>query len=124
VRSLVVTAALAVAISMNLGFIISLAASAPRPGFGTPIGKVGPCPATTIDESTLPLIVTLLRSGVPYARYNVSADPGTIWYHFDVPAGRYQIVTTYTGTRNHSVTVDSGKSVRTDLTLKCITNHF
>ena len=75
--------------TMTFGLIASVAESAPKPGFGIPIGKVGPCPAKTIDELTLPLIVTLLRNGVPYAWYNISADPGTIWCHFDVPAGRY-----------------------------------
>jgi hypothetical protein len=123
VRITGVTTALAVVIVMAFGLISSVAEGASKPGFGAPVGKVGPCPAKNFDESTLPLIVTLLQNGVPYAWYNISADPGTVWYHFDVPAGRYQLVTTYTGTRSHWVTVVTGRSPRTDLTLRCLTNH-
>jgi hypothetical protein len=117
------TNALAVVIVMTFGLTSSVAEGASKPGFGTPIGKVGPCPAKTIDVSTMPLIVTLLRNGVPYAWYNISADSGTRWYHFDVPAGHYQLLTTYTGTRSHWITVVAGKSPRTDLSMKCLTNH-
>jgi hypothetical protein len=88
-------------------------------GFGTPVGRVGPCPATSFDRSTLPLIVMLLRGGAPYAWYNISSDRGTDWYHFDVPAGRYQLVSTFTGTRSKSVIVKTGTSPRTDLMISC-----
>jgi hypothetical protein len=123
VRIVGVTTALAVVIVMAFGPISSVAQGASKPGFGAPVGKVGPCPAKNFDESTLPLIVTLLQNGVPYAWYNISADSGTDWYHFDVPAGRYQLITTYTGTRSHWVNVVTGRSPRTDLTLRCLTNH-
>ena len=122
-RIAIVTTALTVVILMAFGLTSSVAEGASKHGFGTPVGKVGPCPAKNFDESTLPLIVALVRNGVPYAWYNISADSGTNWYHFDVPAGHYQLVTTYTGTRSHRITVVAGRSPRTDLTLRCLTNH-
>jgi hypothetical protein len=122
-RTANVTTALAVVFVMAFGLTSSVAQGASKPGYGAPVGKVGPCPAKSFDESTLPLIITLLRNGVPYAWYNISTDSGTDWYHFDVPAGRYQLVTTYTGTRSHWITVVAGKSPRTDLSMQCLTNH-
>lgn len=91
-------------------------------GYGTPVGNVSGCPAKVLDKSSLPLIVILLKQGFPYAWYNVSADPGTTSYHFDVPVGHYELMSTYTGVKSDALNVELGKSPRRDLRIKCATN--
>jgi hypothetical protein len=112
-----------------LALAISLVLTTPtisgaNSGYGTPVGKVSGCAAKALDKSDLPLIVILLKRGTPYAWYNVSADPGTTWYHFDVPVGHYQLMSTYTGTKSYSLNVKFGASPRTDLTISCATDDY
>jgi hypothetical protein len=116
-----VTTALAVLLSMAFGLNSSAAAATAKTGYGLPVGTVRGCPAKTFDASSLPLIVILLKNGEPYAWYNISDNLGTNTYHFDVLHGRYQLLTTYTGPQRHWITVATGKSVRTDLTIECAT---
>jgi uncharacterized protein (DUF302 family) len=94
------------------------AASAANHGYGTPVGNITGCPAKALDKSALPLIVILLKHGVPYAWYNVSSDAGTTSYHFDVPVGHYRLISTYTST-SHPLNVKFGGSPRTNLTISC-----
>ncbi len=94
------------------------AASAANHGYGTPVGNVTGCSAKVLDTSGLPLIVVLLKRGVPYAWYNVSDDPGTTSYHFDVPVGRYQLTSTYTAA-TYPLDVTFGASPRTNLKISC-----
>src|SRR5271163_3934408 len=89
--------------------LIATAASGANHGYGTPVGNVTGCSATVLDTSGLPLIVILLKRGVPYAWYNVSTDRGTTSYHFDVPVGRYQLTSTYTSV-SYPLNVKLGKS--------------
>jgi hypothetical protein len=92
-------------------------------GYGTPVGKVTGCSAKVLDKSGLPLIVILLKHGAPYAWYNVSGDPGTTWYHFDVPVGHYELTSTYTST-SYPINVKFGTSPRTDLRISCAADDY
>jgi hypothetical protein len=103
--------------------LLATAASGANHGYGTPIGKVTGCPAKVLDRSGLPLIVILLKHGVPYAWYNVSSDPGTTSYHFDVPVGQYRLISTYTST-SYPLDVKFGGSPRTNLTISCAANDY
>jgi hypothetical protein len=116
-----VTTALAVLLSLAFGLNSSTAAAAAKTGYGLPVGTVRGCPAKTFDSSSLPLIVMLLKNGKPFVWYDISDDRGTNTYRFDVLHGRYQLLTTYSGTQSHWITVVTGKSVRTDLTIECAT---
>jgi hypothetical protein len=114
-------AVLALAISLVL---ITPTISVANSGYGTPDGNFSGCAAKVLDKSDLPLIVILLKRGTPFAWYNVSADPGTTSYHFDVPVGRYQLMSTYTGTKSYPLNVKFGESPRTDLTISCATDDY
>lgn len=81
------------------------------------------CNVKTIDTSTLPLLVILLKDGRPYSVYDVSADPGTRWYHFDVPVGKYRIISTYTGTKSYTIDLKYGQSPRVDFKISCPTGQ-
>jgi hypothetical protein len=120
-RHFIVASMASVLLSMAFGLNSLAAAAAAKTGYGLPVGTVRGCPAKNFDSSSLPLIVMLVKNGKPDAWYNISDDPGTNTYHFDVHQGRYQILTTYTGTQSHWITVVTGRSVRTDLTIKCST---
>lgn len=98
-------------------------ASAANHGYGTPVGNVTGCSAKVLDKSGLPLIVVLLKRGVPYAWYNVSGDPGTTSYHFDVPVGRYQLISTYTST-SYPLNVKFGMSPRRNLRISCAADDY
>jgi hypothetical protein len=93
-------------------------ASAANHGYGTPVGNVTGCSAKVLDQSGLPLIVVLLKHGAPYAWYNVSGDPGTTSYHFDVPVGHYRLTSTYTST-SYPLNVTFDSSPRTNLRISC-----
>jgi hypothetical protein len=99
------------------------AASAANHGYGTPVGNVTGCSAKVLDTSGLPLIVVLLKRGVPYAWYDVSGDPGTTSYHFDVPVGHYQLTSTYTST-SYPLNVKFGGSPRTNLRISCAADDY
>lgn len=108
-------------LTMSLLLLVPTGAGA-GVGFGTPVGNFSGCPAKTLDKSTLPLIVILLKGGTPYAWYNVSQDRGTTSYHFDVPVGRYQLMSTYTGVQHVALNVEYGKSPRNDFKISCALN--
>lgn len=98
----------------------SLKASASGGGYGLLVGTVRPCSAKRFDaRPDEPLIMILTRSGETYETYNVSADPGTTAYHFDVPVGRYVISTTWWGSKEYSVSVKFGKTTRVDFNVSC-----
>ncbi|OYV95965.1 MAG: hypothetical protein B7Z73_01585 [Planctomycetia bacterium 21-64-5] len=88
--------------------------------FGSLVGHVGPCQATRFDaQPSEPLIIILTRSKKTFETYNVSADPGTTSYHFDVPEGRYELLTTWWGTGEYSVTVRAGMTTHVDFKVSC-----
>lgn len=93
--------------------------SAEKAGYGFPIGRADGCSVKTIDTPLLPLIVILLKNGRPYSSYSISGDRGTRWYHFDVPVGTYQIMSTYTGTKSYAINLKYGQSPRRDFKLSC-----
>jgi hypothetical protein len=112
-------------VALSLGALLALTSptvAGANGGYGTPVGNISGCPANLLDKSSLPLIVILIRQGLPYAWYNVTADPGTTSYHFDVPVGHYELMSTYTGVRSYALNVRFGKSPRRDLKIKCATN--
>jgi hypothetical protein len=109
-------------ICVSLASILPSSASAhaaEKAGYGLPRGKMNGCNVKTIDTSTLPLLVILLKDGRPYSTYNVSADEGTRWYHFDVPVGKYRIMSTYTGTMSYAIDLKYGQSPRVDFKISC-----
>jgi hypothetical protein len=93
-------------------------------GYGLPRGKMVGCNIRTIDTSTLPLIVILLKNGRPYSSYNISSDRGTRWYHFDVPVGKYQIMSTYSGKMTYAIDLKYGQSPRVDFKISCPTGQL
>lgn len=100
--------------------IHSTSASASAGRYGLLVGNVRPCNAERFDEEqNEPLIIVLTISNRTYETYNVSADSGTTSYHFDVPAGRYTLSTTWWGSREHSVQVRFDKTVRVNFTVSC-----
>lgn len=98
----------------------SIIAGASGTGFGFLVGYVGPCHAEQFDaQPSEPLIIILTKSNRTFETYNVSADPGTSWYHFDIPAGRYELSTTWWGSRDYRVTVGPGKTIHVNFKLLC-----
>ncbi len=101
-------------------FNVYSSASASTGGFGLLVGNVRPCTAKRFDaQPDEPLIIVLTRSNKTYETYNVSADPGTTWYHFDVPVGRYTLSTTWWGSRDYSVFVKFGRTSRVNFEVSC-----
>ncbi len=101
-------------------FNVYSSASASTGGFGLLVGNVRPCTAKRFDaQPDEPLIIVLTRSNKTYETYNVSADPGTTWYHFDVPVGRYSLSTTWWGSRDYGVLVKFGKTSRVNFEVSC-----
>jgi hypothetical protein len=95
-------------------------ASASTGGFGLLVGNVRPCTAKQFDPSpTDPLIVILTKDAVTYDTYNISADVGTTSYHFDVPVGHYELITTWPKSRVFAVVVKFGKTSRVNVTVSC-----
>lgn len=95
-------------------------ASASGGGYGLLVGNVQPCSAKRFDaQPAEPLIVILTRSHKTYETYNVSADPGTTSYHFDVPVGRYALSTTWWGSKEYSVLVRFGKTTHVNFEVSC-----
>ena len=89
-------------------------------GYGLIVGDVRPCTAKRFDaQPDEPLIVILTRNGKTYVTYNVSADAGTTWYHFDVPIGRYSVSTTWWGSKDYNVLVRFGKTSRVNMEVSC-----
>lgn len=89
-------------------------------GYGLIVGDVGPCTARRFDaQPGEPLIVILTKNNQTYVTYNVSADTGTTWYHFDVPVGRYTLSTTWWGSKNYEVLVKFGKTSTINLEVSC-----
>ncbi len=110
---------LAVAIVGLLG-VCSTIAGASGSGFGSLVGRVGPCQAKRFDaQPSEPLIIILTKGTRTFETYNVSADPGTTSYHFDVRAGHYDLLTTWWGSREYSVTVRVGKTTHVDFNVAC-----
>jgi hypothetical protein len=94
--------------------------SGPIGGFGLIVGDVRPCTAKKFDASPAnPLIVILTKDNETYDTYNVSADYGTISYHFDVPVGHYKLTTTWPRSKESSVLVKFGKTSRDNVTVSC-----
>lgn len=101
-------------------FNVYSSASASTGGFGLLVGNVRPCTAKRFDaQPDEPLIIVLTRSNKTYETYNVSADPGTTWYHFDVPVGRYTLSTTWWGSRDYRVFVKFGRTSRVNFEVSC-----
>jgi hypothetical protein len=98
--------------------------AAKKTGYGLPRGRADGCNVKTIDTSTLPLIVILLKDGRPYSSYSISGDHGTRWYHFDVPVGKYRIMSTYTGTKSYTIDLKYGQSPRVDFKISCPTGQW
>lgn len=90
-------------------------------GFGLLVGDVKPCSAKQFDAqgAASPLIVILTKNGKTFDTYDVSADPGTTWYHFDVPAGRYRLDTTWPNSKDVNVVIVVGKTSKVDVTVSC-----
>jgi hypothetical protein len=79
-----------------------------------------PCTAKKFDASPdNPLIVILTQNAKTYDTYNVSADPGTTWYHFDVQAGRYKLITTWPDTKEYNVLVKFGNTSKVNIRVSC-----
>jgi hypothetical protein len=95
-------------------------ASASGGGYGLLVGYVRPCGAKRFDaQPAEPLIMVLTRSNKTYETYNVSADPGTTSYHFDVPVGRYTLSTTWWGSKEYSVLIRFGTTTRLNFMVSC-----
>ncbi|MGA2969386.1 MAG: hypothetical protein ABSE75_06235 [Acidimicrobiales bacterium] len=88
-------------------------------GYGLIVGDVRPCTAKMYDSSQGPLIVLLTKDAKTFETYNVSADPGTTWYHFDVPVGRYTLSTTWWGSKDYNVVVSFGKTSKVNFEVSC-----
>jgi hypothetical protein len=88
-------------------------------GYGLIVGDVRPCTARKYDSSQGPLIVLLTKDDKTFETYNVSADPGTTWYHFDVPVGSYSISTTWWGSRHYHVALKFGETVKVNFDVSC-----
>jgi hypothetical protein len=89
-------------------------------GYGLIVGKVGPCAAKKFDASpTNPLIVVLSKNARTYDTYNVSADRGTTWFHFDVSVGRYKLTATWPRTKEYNVLVELGKTTKVNIRVSC-----
>ena len=94
--------------------------STPAGGYGLIAGEVGTCSAKVFDNpNVVPLIVILTRNEKTYVTYDVSSDPGTTWYHFDVPVGRYKLSTTWPGSREYNFLVKFAKTSRIDIKAPC-----
>jgi hypothetical protein len=94
--------------------------STPEVGYGLIVGDVAPCAAKAFDASPAnPLIVILTKNAKTYDMYNVSADYGTTWYHFDVQAGRYKLTSTWPNTKEYSVLVKVGKTTKVNVRVSC-----
>jgi hypothetical protein len=61
----------------------------------------------------------LTKDAKTFATYNVSADPGTTWYHFDVPVGRYTISTTWWGSKVSNVALKFGETLKVNFDVSC-----
>ena len=89
-------------------------------GYGPIVGEVGPCSAKRFDASPAnPLIIVLSKDARTYDTYNVSADRGTTWYHFDVPVGRYKLTSTWPRTNDYNVLVKLGTTSKVNITVSC-----
>jgi hypothetical protein len=100
--------------------VFSPSSSASAGGFGLLVGNVRPCAAMRFDaQPDEPLIVILTRGNKTYETYDVSADSGTTWYHFDVPAGRYTLSTTWWGSTEYSVLVRFGRTSHVNFEVSC-----
>jgi hypothetical protein len=88
-------------------------------GYGLLVGDVRPCTAKKFDSPQGPLIVLLTKGDKTYETYNVSADAGTTWYHFDVPVGDYTISTTWWGSKVYNVVVKFGKTLKVNFNVSC-----
>ena len=88
-------------------------------GYGLIVGDVRPCTAKKYDSAQGPLIVLLTKDAKTFATYNVSADPGTTWYHFDVPVGRYTISTTWWGSKVSNVALKFGETLKVNFDVSC-----
>jgi hypothetical protein len=88
-------------------------------GYGLIVGDVRPCTAKKYDSQQGPLIVLLTRDAKTYETYNVSADAGTTWYHFDVPVGRYTLSTTWWGSKEHNVVLTFGETLKVNFDVSC-----
>lgn len=123
-RSLALGAALALSAGLLAVFGSPVASSAPHPpkvGYGLIVGDVKPCTAKVYDASpSNPLIVILSRRSRTYATYDVSADAGTTWYHFDVPVGHYTLTTTWPGTGVHHVSMKLGTTSKENFEATCV----
>jgi hypothetical protein len=98
----------------------SSTASTTISGYGLIVGEVGPCTARAFDASPdNPLIVILTQNAKTYDTYNVSADPGTTWYHFDVPVGRYKLTSTWPDTKGYNVLIKFGKTSKVNIRVSC-----
>ena len=92
----------------------------PSHGYGLVVGNVGPCTAEQFDASPgNPIIVILSKDARTFATYNVTLDHGTTSYHFDVPAGDYEMVTTWTPSRVFTLIVRFGKTLRRNIAVSC-----
>ena len=81
---------------------------------------MGPCTAKQFDASqNNPLTVILTKDNKTFETYDVSLDQGTTSYHFDVPAGYYELTTTWSKSRRSGVVVKFGKTSRVNVTVSC-----
>jgi len=88
-------------------------------GYGLIVGDVLPCTAKKYDSQQGPLIVLLTKDKKTFATYDVSTDPGTTWYHFDVPVGRYTISTTWWGSKDYNVALKFGETLKVNFDVSC-----
>lgn len=93
-------------------------------GYGLIVGDVLPCTAKKYDSQQGPLIVLLTHDDTTVETYNVSTDPGTTWYHFDVPVGRYTISTTWWGSKQYNVILTYGETLKKNFHVSCGTFHY
>ena len=83
------------------------------------MGDVLPCTAKKYDSQQGPLIVLLTKDNKTFETYDVSTDPGTTWYHFDVPVGRYTISTTWWGSKEYNVVLNFGETLKVNFDVSC-----
>jgi hypothetical protein len=93
-------------------------------GYGLIVGDVLPCTAKKYDSQQGPLIVLLTQDAKTVETYDVSSDPGTTWYHFDVPVGRYTISTTWWGSKQYNVALKFGETLKVNFDVSCGPFHY
>ena len=114
-----VASALVIAAVATFNVYSSKASASPK-GYDLLVGNVRPCAAKQYDAlPSDPLIVILTKDAATYDTYNITADPGTTSYPFDVPAGDYQLTTTWPKSRDFHVVVRYSKTTRLNFAVSC-----